>query len=397
MIELTRGQFESVRPLFEGFDYSLSIIAAIEGNNPGRIFVDDESAPSAALALTVEGYLLAGECNNPTTIALLERLFREEIFPGRIFVNGAKSVSLAVFPDAWEARLPEIIPTHEAEKIKRYHYLCQRLSIDWRDTIPEGYTVHRIDRALLNESQIVFPGEIAGWMDIAEMWGTEENFLSKGVSFCAVQGNEVVCWCVPDCVAGDRIDVGILTHPDHRRLGLATAVVAAAVEYCLSHGFRTVGWHCNTENRASWKTAEKVGFKRQREYFYYYYMCNPIDHLAELGWYHYRAGDYRKTVNYYDQVFSQRIDNPDYYYHLAASAWALLGDKEKALIHLQAAVEHGWDDYSFTSEQDEFQQLHDDPRWGLLLMSMKQNNNVKQKNKTTKAIIDYSFLFPPSA
>lgn len=43
--ELTPQQFETVRPLFAGFDSSLSIHAAIEGNSPGRIFVDNVEWP----------------------------------------------------------------------------------------------------------------------------------------------------------------------------------------------------------------------------------------------------------------------------------------------------------------------------------------------------------------
>lgn len=35
MLELTVDQFESVRHLFQEVDCSLSILAAIEGNNPG--------------------------------------------------------------------------------------------------------------------------------------------------------------------------------------------------------------------------------------------------------------------------------------------------------------------------------------------------------------------------
>ena len=58
--ELKSNEFEKARSLFQGFDYSLSIHAAIEGNNPGRIFVDDVYQPRTALALTIEGYLLAG-------------------------------------------------------------------------------------------------------------------------------------------------------------------------------------------------------------------------------------------------------------------------------------------------------------------------------------------------
>ena len=49
MLELAMDQFECVRHLFQEIDYSLSILAVIEGNNPGRIFVDDSEHPQTAL------------------------------------------------------------------------------------------------------------------------------------------------------------------------------------------------------------------------------------------------------------------------------------------------------------------------------------------------------------
>jgi len=368
--ELNPNEFEKARPLFQGFDYSLSIHAAIEGNNPGRIFVDDVDRPRTALALTVEGYLLAGDRDNPATNEALRRLLKEKIFTGEIFVNGDWSMSLAVHPETWEARLPELIPTHEVEKLGRYHYLCRAVKFDWRNNTPQGYTVHRVDQALLNSAQVVFPDVLREWMDFAQVWWTVENFMSKGVSFCVLQERQVVAWCTPDCVAGDRIDVGVMTHPAHRRRGLAAVAVAATVEHCLNHGFSAVGWHCSPDNLGSWKTAEKVGFERNREYVYYYYMYDPVDHLAELGWYYYRRGEYAKTVGYYEQVFARRDENPDYYYHLAASAWAILGNKEQALKHLQAAVDHGWAHVEWTKQQEEFGILHGTPEWDVVLARM---------------------------
>ena len=362
--ELTANQFEGVRPLFQGFDYSLSIHSAIDGNNPGRIFVDDADRPRTAFALTVEGYLLAGEHGNAATNEALRRFLRDKIFTGEVFVNGDWSMSLAVHPEAWEAKLPELIPTHEVEKNKRYHYLCRTLKLDWRKYIPEGYAVRRVDRSLLDDAA---DNVVREWMDIEEVWWTVDNFLKRGISYAVMHGREIVAWCTPDCMAGDQIDVGIMTHPAHRRRGLASVAVAATVEHCLNHGFCAVGWHCNAENVGSWKTAEKVGFERSREYAYYYYMYDPIDHLAELGWYYYRQGEYAKTVQYYEQVFALRDENPGYYYHLAASAWALLSNGEKALFYLQAAADQGWTNAEYTRQQEEFSILHGAPAWDALL------------------------------
>jgi hypothetical protein len=144
--ELQPIEFEKARSLFLGMDYSLSIRASIEGNNPGRIFVDDSGHPQTGLALTVEGYLLAGVSQNLETNAALQKLLKERVFTGEIFVNGNSSMSLAVYPDSWESVLPGLIPTHDAEKSHRFHYLCRNLKLDGRKALPKGYSIQRVDR-----------------------------------------------------------------------------------------------------------------------------------------------------------------------------------------------------------------------------------------------------------
>jgi len=252
--ELKQNEFKRVLLLFRQFDHCLALRAAMEDNNPGRIFVDDVDNPRTALALTVGGYLLTGDCDNQKTNEALRSFLAEQIFTGQIYVRNNKTMFLTVFPETWEARLLELIPTHDIIKRNRYHYLCCAVKFDWRSTIPEGYTVRRLDSTLLNDTRIVFPDIIRRWMNIDEQWGTVKNFLEKGISFCVLCGHEVVSWCTPDCVAGHQIEVGVITHPNHRRRGLAAISVAATAEYCLSHGFSAVGWHCNALNIGSWKT-----------------------------------------------------------------------------------------------------------------------------------------------
>ena len=370
--ELSCDQFERVQPLFAGFDYSLSIHAAMQGHNPGRIFVDDVEHPRTAFGLTVEGYLLTGEHDNPATLEALREFIHKKLFTGEVFVNGADSLSLAVHPEAWEARLPELIPTHEAEKLERYHYLCHQLAFDWRAALPAGYTVRRVDRDLLRTDSIIVPEAIAEWTTIEDMWGTLDNFLANGVDFSVLHENQIVARCMADCVADEQIDIGIITAPGYRRKGLASIATAATVEHCLTHGFKAVGWHCNAQNVGSWKTAEKVGFKRNREYTYYFYIYDLIDHWAELGWMHFQREAYDKTVQYYEQVFAARDDNSDYYYHLAALAWANLGDAQKALTYLHAAVDHGWRHAEWTKQQPGFAILHGLPEWERVLAAMEQ-------------------------
>jgi hypothetical protein len=73
------------------------------------------------LALTVEGYLLAGEHDAPEILEALRQFLRDSILTGKVYVNGADSLSPAVHPEACEARLPELIPTYDALRLPCYH------------------------------------------------------------------------------------------------------------------------------------------------------------------------------------------------------------------------------------------------------------------------------------
>jgi len=183
MIELKADQFDRVRCLFQETDHSLSILAAIEGNNPGRIFVDDIEHPKTSLGLTVEGYLLVGDHSNPETNSALGRLFKERIFTGEVFANGDSSMSLTVHPRTWVEKLPELISTHEIDANDRIHYFCRSVKIDWRGRIPDGYSVQRVERGLMESDQVSFSEDIRDWMDFEQVSGSEENFYTKGISF----------------------------------------------------------------------------------------------------------------------------------------------------------------------------------------------------------------------
>jgi RimJ/RimL family protein N-acetyltransferase len=355
------GRVDLVRSVFQGFDYSLSINALLEGNNPGRIFVDDVAQPRTALALTVEGTLLTGDDTNPTTNEALRRLFKESIFTEKVVVEEGWGMMLAVHPQRWEAKLPQLIPTHQADVLPRFHYLCREVKLNWRDHLPEGHTVHQIDRALLANPALTIPAAIL--QTIPTYWRSLDHFLAMGAGFCVVHQNEAVSWCIADCTAGSQIDVGITTVPAHRRRGLAAVAAAATVEHCLSHGFTAVGWHCDQDNVGSWRTAEKVGFQRTREYVYYFYIFSQPDHFAQLARSCFNRGDYERTVQYMEQAFALRADHPDYYHMRAAEAWGALGNREMALTYLNRAIDSGWTDVRHIRQVESFHLLHGTAGW----------------------------------
>lgn len=373
---LEEKDYERVRPIFKPLDFNLTLTAVIEGTSPGRIYVDDIASPRTAFMCSAEGYYLSGYESNEAFNAALNKLIVEKISAGDTVRENEEELALCVHPEIWEAKLDALLYRSPIKGVRR-HYLCNKLQVvDWKDSIPEGFSIRRIDRNLLDTLGSKVPRHIANWM--RTNWGSIDHFMHRGFGFCMLHGKEVVSWCVADCASGDACEIGIHTRSDYRRRGLATLTAAATVDYCFSNGFRSIGWHCNEDNLGSRGVAEKVGFELERKYLQYYCMFNEAHHLAELGLAAFKAKRYRETVEYYERVFAAE-DIPDWmpgemhlYYHLAARAWAALGDSETALKYLDKAVGKGWTDLEGTKNCVEFTSLHEKAGWKILLEKLQR-------------------------
>ena len=86
---------------------------------------------------------------------------------------------------------------------------------------------------------------------------------------------------------------------------------------------------------AVWKTAEKVGFEKTKDYVHYYCMFDEVHHLAEIGLSDFREKQYKKAAECYEKIFAMTDVSPHYYYHLAALAWAALGERKTAVRALE--------------------------------------------------------------
>lgn len=269
--QLQPEAYEKVRPLFKALDFNLIIAAVIEGTSPGRIFVDNLNQPRSAFIDSPEGQFLVGNDQTPAFNDALRALLIQEDW---------HELYLFIHPDTWKTQLPSLFGA-EPQLTHRQHYLCTNLQLDWQSSLPEGYTIHRITRELLEQPGLQVPEHIFGWIEAN--WGTLDNFEQRGFGVCTVHANEVVSWSIADCVSGDQCEIGIHTAPAYRQRGLAALTAAAAVDHAFSRSLTTVGWHCNADNVGSWKTAQKGGFQKERDYIQYYCIMELAMQQPELG------------------------------------------------------------------------------------------------------------------
>lgn len=277
IFKLPQIECQKVRPLFKALDHYLIIHAVIDGTSPGEVYVDDRDDPRAAMLCSAEGYFFAGDEKNSAFNKSLAEHIRNEIKQGNLARDFGASISYDFHPEAWRKRLGAIFNSPLLAMSAR-HYVCKELKYDWRKRIPEDFSIERIDDELLERPSLIVPDYMDSkpedlraplqWMETH--WGSIENFMINGFGFCTLHADEMVSWCMTDCISGTGVEVGIYTLPAYRMQGLATLTVAATVDYGFSQGFSSIGWHCDRENTGSIRVAEKAGFEKERDYVYYY-------------------------------------------------------------------------------------------------------------------------------
>jgi RimJ/RimL family protein N-acetyltransferase len=318
MQQLEREQFALAQPLFaELAAFNLSVEAVLAGTAPGEVYVDDLKNPCVAFAITPEGHYLAGDAEQEHTFPALK-----ELVPPRAY--------LTFSPDRWEAKVRQIWVNQAARKHSRQHlhWVSQRIP-NWRELIPDGFRVVRIDRALLAQRELKNHDVV---VERVGSWHSQEYFLQHGFGFCVLKGDTIASSCIADCVVGDKCEIGIATDSHYRRRGLATLAVAATVETCVANGFNHIGWHCLQSNVGSIAVAEKVGFAKTRDYFAYSSIL-PTENVADMT-----VAEYEEWAVHYERFIPENF----VYGYDAARAWSLAGNQARALVHLRQIFDLGW-------------------------------------------------------
>jgi RimJ/RimL family protein N-acetyltransferase len=282
MIELQLNEFEKVRELFSEVGYNLNCMAVIAGINPGRIWVDSKEKPTSGLLVdNVWAFFLAGNPNNSEFNASIRKILKDELFP---IAKDQEKITYGEWiiyfeSQDWLDKIENELGIKDPVPEKRYHYLFEKMLIpNWREKIPKGFVMRKMDESLLKQEKLENLDDAKGW--ITSHYGSKEKFLELGSGFCLVENDEkIASWCVSDWSEGNRIEIGIVTANEYRRRGFATLCTAAHVEYYHKKGYQ-IGWHCYETNEASWRTAEKVGFRRNKSYIAACGYYNEKSHLV---------------------------------------------------------------------------------------------------------------------
>lgn len=364
MIRLKPEQYAQGLPLFAGMAaWNVYVTAVLHHTSPGRIYVDNLEAPRSGFLVSMDrGYLVGDAHNGDFNDALRDELEATLLAGDRVNPADPELVLSLESPE-WEPALADILGDWRWPPIwgSNRHYRFAEGKLDWRKALPAGYTIARLDAALLASEGNRLPQNIADSIRIG--WGDAATFLQHGFGFVAQHGAEIACWCLADVTMDDACEIGIETAVAHRHQGLATAVTAATVDYCQQAGFRHIGWHCEASNKGSIKTAEKVGFVLERPYHDYTFVYDEPRHYAELGrFYFFEAQLYEEAADMLEIAIETDEAPPAYVYFLTARAMAHL-DEPVALEYLQEAVAAGFNEWELLRTLPEFARYRNDPNF----------------------------------
>lgn len=265
--QLTKNDYEKVRPTLEGMNYHLAVNSIITGMTPARIYVDHPANPKAAFTWTKHRFYLAGDAGNDAFNGALNRLFTEEIYPQAI-AAGMGGFVLHYSPGSWEDKIDVILKDRFPTKHLRQLWAISELRRDWRRLMPAGFSMRRVDRDLLAKAGLKNRDALIEEMQSERV--SVEDFLSKSFGFCMLHGEEIVGWCLSEYNSENECEVGIETVEAYRRQGIATLTASALIEHALAQDMTRIGWHCWADNKGSIATARKAGLEKVTDYPVYY-------------------------------------------------------------------------------------------------------------------------------
>lgn len=237
----------------------LSIDCVLEAQM-GRALVDDRDVPTAFQIEVGPFHYFAGDPAEPGGQALLEHL-------------GAHSFLMPSAPGWDEAIQGRFGP--RLFGMDRYRFSGQNLSAghlaELLQSSRHGGDVQRMD--------LGFAAGLWGrdhFVDLS-IYNSAEDFVERGIGYYVERRGRVAGAAYSSLVCSRGIEVSLFVTEDYRRQGLATALSASLLLWCLEH-HAEANW--DAANRPSCRLAEKLGYAPLGTYRAHYLLAATAPEAA---------------------------------------------------------------------------------------------------------------------
>jgi GNAT superfamily N-acetyltransferase len=245
LIELVSDRRASLRRLYDRYPCLRGSVAAVIEGGMGRVFADAEEEPCVALAI-LDFHFLAGDPLHPNT-PLLFKLLQ----PGNVVIAPTPAwqhLVAATYPGALAVYRREAFQAEQFD-VAQLRWFCQ--------TLPSGFVLRQVRlEEVAQFATDLHPALIYNFR-------SHEEFMTRGVGIGILHQGKFVSGVSSAAVGGGKCEIEIQTHGQFRRRGLARAVAAALILYCLEHGIEAC-WDAANEPSAA--LARQLGFHSTGKY-----------------------------------------------------------------------------------------------------------------------------------
>ena len=260
MLELEPPLPESFSRLFNSIEHNLSSISIRRGFTESKVYTDSLE-PSWIVTYSNSRILVSGDLENPEVLDAVQRVVDNGIAKGRYgfviyYPEGTSNTGIG-------AKVQGIKPY---PNLRNYYVLDLEKSRPLN--LPEGYTIEQITESLIEKG---YENTDLVKNEMRSERASVPDFLEKSFGYCAIIDDVIAAWCMSEYNAVDRFEIGIETHLDHRRKGLALQTARACINHGIENAYNQVGWHCWVKNEASNQLAKRLGFKHVLNY--------PVEYL----------------------------------------------------------------------------------------------------------------------
>lgn len=379
IFELSKKKFSLVKSLFASHSNNPVIQGVIDGNNPGKIFVDNKSNPTKALlwANTEEDFFLIGDESDKHFNKELNNLLTKKI-PQIAKKIGEESLTLILCNEQWIKKLDVILAGQDYSVSTSLMYVLNDAKFlqykRWRETIPEDCDLRSIDSTLFNKVEDEGGRKFKNW------WYSFELFKENGLGYVLLKDNNIVSTCFACFSGGEAVEIGIVTDRNHLRKGYAFFTAAAFLEECINRKIKPI-WHTSKRNIPSQRLAEKLGFEKKKESKHYYFLYDEFDNYYDKAIHHaYNEQKYVQAMNYFEKAIKIRKPDRFFYFHYACTL-ALMGERDEAFsklyLFLSTLTSELLQYKNFIISNENLEVLRNDIRWEEFIIALEKMETKK--------------------
>ena len=259
LYELDSGDFSKVAHLFLGHKEYVPVFAVIDGNFPGRIFVDEKDSPNTALVWATSRWAyLDGDPSISSFNQSLPGLVQNIVIPCSRQMNMNWFELYTRDSPEWTATIEKSLGQYKLQKHyemvyafdqQKYHSLAKSFGL------PKGSWIQ------IKELPILLPAA-RDVMFVSHRFKTKTSF-----GFELVKDGKIVSVCKSNgLISGKEFMIDVETFEEGDRCkGYATAVGIALIDFCLEEGYSPL-WETTLDNISSRKLASKLGFVEKESY-----------------------------------------------------------------------------------------------------------------------------------